>query len=364
MRILPSDGAIPGVLLLLAACNEVEDSQIRTTLSDSAGIRIVQNASPAAAPLYSVSGPVFEIGRVAGGEEYELYNVNSVARMRSLAGDSLLVFDSGNRRVNILAPDGAYARSESIGLDDERPVTVAAALRDGTLLTRTVLETPRATTPLYRTPLGFVVDRRGATVPLPSYPGPEAALHVAGSGGDVGLIFISILPFARAAYATAGPRHFFVGSSDTYQIDVWNETGQLVRIIRAASPVRLVTDDIQQEYVSLELQRMRLSAAQRGRPFDEAQARRQLNDQAHAPAVPAYSALLAGADGGLWVRDFALPGVEPASERWTIFDDAGNLAARVVLPAGFTPLHVEAELVLGVFRDSLDVPYVHGYVVK
>jgi hypothetical protein len=110
MRMQPSDAALPGLLLLLAACVDVEDSQMRTTLSDSAGIRIVQNASPDAAPLYSVSGPVLEIGRVAGGEEYELYDVNGVARL----SDGRIAVATGGTEIRWFDAEGRF-RSRSGG---------------------------------------------------------------------------------------------------------------------------------------------------------------------------------------------------------------------------------------------------------
>jgi hypothetical protein len=373
---------------------------------DSAGITIVENSSPDVAPVYALSRPVFEIGVVEGAAEYELHDVTGVVRlsdgsvavatggseirwfdeagvfrrrvgregdgpgefrriryMRALPGDSLLVFDSNNRRVTVLAPDGRFVRSETIGLDDERPVTVAGALRDGTLLTRTVMETPRASTPLYRVRMGFAVVRDGAARPLRTYLGQEAALHVEGSGGGIGSVFISVLPFARSAHATAGPDHFFIGSSDTWQIDVWDGEGRLVRVIRVAIPIAPVTEEVRQAHIAGELERRRRAAEERGQPFQEQAARQQLDEQPHAPALPAFGALLATADGGFWASDFTMPGAGPVQERWTIFDADGRLAAVIHLPTAFTPLHVDGTSVVGVFRDSLDVPYVHAYTL-
>jgi hypothetical protein len=403
----PGATACAVLLPLLAACAEPDGRGATAMVRDSAGITIVENTSPEAAPVYAVSRPVFEVGVVEGAAEYELHDVTSVVRlsdgsvavatggseirwfdeagvfrrrvgragdgpgefrriryMRALPGDSLLAFDSNNRRVSVLAPDGGFVRSETIGPDDERSVTVAGALRDGTLLTRTVLETPRASTPLYRVRMGFAVIRDGAALPLATYLGQEAALHVEGSGGGIGSVFISVLPFARSAHATAGPYHFFIGSSDTWQIDVWDAVGRLVRVIRVAIPVAPVTDDVRHAYIAGELERMRRAAEERGQPFQEPAARQQLHEQPHAPALPAFGALLATADGGFWASDYTMPGAGPVQERWTIFDADGRLTAIIHLPTAFTPLHVDGTSVLGVFRDSLDVPYVHGYTVS
>ena len=391
------------LLALVIACDETGTSRPKAVVRDSAGTAIVENALPETAPAYSVSGPVLAIGKVEGAAEYELHDVTGVVRlsdgsiavatgseirwydadgsfrhraggagsgpgefrsiryMRSLRGDSLLVFDNTNRRVTILAPDGGYVRSETTSLDEERPLTVAGALRDGTLLTRTVLETPPASTPLYRMRMEFAVSRNGTSQPLRPYLGPDAALHAEGSGGGINSVFISLLPFARAAHAAAGQDRFFVGSSDSFQIDVWDAAARLVRIIRVPVTLKPVTEEVRQAYIERELERRRQSAEERGQPFEEAAVRRYLDEQRHAPAVPAYGALLATADGGLWVKDFTMPGVESVPERWTIFDAEGGLAAIIDLPPRFTPRHVEGGVVLGVFRDSLDVPYVHVY---
>lgn len=401
----PRGAAICAVLLpLLAACAEADDRGATAMVRDSAGITIVENASPDEVPVYAVSRPVFAVGEIAGAEEYELHEVTGVVRLsdgsvvvatggseirwfdeagvfrrrvgregdgpgefrrirylRALPSDSLLVFDSNSRRVTVLAPDGAFVGSETIGIHDEQPVTVAGALLDGTLLTRTVMETPPVSTPLYRVRMTFAVSRDGTVQPLGTYLGPEAALHVDGSGGGIGSVFISVLPFARSVHAAAGPNHFFVGSSDTWQIDVWDAEGRLVRIIRVAIPVAPVTDEVRQAYIAGELERRRLAAEARGQPFQEPAVRQQLNAEPHAPALPAFGGLLATADGGFWARDFTMRDAGPVQESWTIFDADGRLTARIHMPTAFTPLHVDGTLVLGVYRDSLDVPYVHAY---
>jgi hypothetical protein len=207
----------------------------------------------------------------------------------------------------------------------------------------------------------FAVLTGDTAHPLRQYPGPEASLDAGEGGGGIASVFISVLPFARSVHAAAGPAHFFAGSSDAYEIDVWDGAGRLARIIRVALPTVPVTEDLRQQYIAAELERRHSAAQERAEQFDEASARRELNDQRHAPAVPAFAALLATEDGGLWVKDFAMPGAEPRRERWTIFDRDGRIAGTIDLPPGFTPMYVEQDTVLGVLMGDLDVPYIHGY---
>ena len=126
-----------------------------STVRDSAGIRIVENAPPAVSnEVWSVDTvPVLRIGQVNGMPEHQLYRVGPLARLsdgtvvvalvselrfyaadgtwmqtvgrqgggpgeyeeigmlRRLRGDSLLVWDGGQRRVTVLGPDGSFGRA-------------------------------------------------------------------------------------------------------------------------------------------------------------------------------------------------------------------------------------------------------------
>jgi hypothetical protein len=392
------------LLPVVVACSENEVSVAAANVRDSAGITIVENPLPQTAPTFVLSGPILEIGEVSGAEEYELDNVAAIAPlsdgsvavatggteirwydadgrfrqraggagggpgefqsiryMRRLAGDSLLVYDGRHRRVTRFASDGSYVRDEAVRQDGEAPPMVSAALVDGSLLTRTTVEMPPASTPLYRAQQAFAVQRGDSTQPLRQYPGPETALHVDGSGGDIRSIFIFRLPFGRAAYASSGSDRFFIGSSDSYDVDVWNAAGQLVRIIRVDVPIRPVTDELLSAYVEGEIERRRQMADQGSLTFNEAESRQQLRDLRHAPAVPAYSSILGTGDGGLWVNEFKMPGAESTAQRWTVFDVEGRVVGTIDLPDRFTPMHVDEDVLWGVSLDALDVPYVHAY---
>jgi hypothetical protein len=391
-------------VFLAAGCGENDGTRAALVVRDSAGITIVENALPEAVLTYTLAGPSLEIGDVGGAEEYQLHDVSAVVQlsdgsiviatggaeirwyradgsfrhsaggegdgpgelrnvryMRALAGDSLLVFDGSNRRVTVFAPNGSYARDTTLRGDDARPATLAGASWDGTLLTRTVSEAPSSATALYRPTMEFAVVRDGATKSLRSYRGPEASLHVDGRGGGINSVFISVLPFARAAHAVAAHDRFFIGSSDSFEIDVWDTAGLLVRIIRVVTPQTQVGENLRQAYRDGEVARRRRVAAERMQPFDEGAARQQLESQRFSPAVPAYEKLLATSGGGLWVKEYTIPGTDTASQRWTMIDPTGRLEGIIDLPARFTPMHVEDDVVLGVFRGDLDVPFVRRY---
>lgn len=145
------------VLLLLAGCSEAGSSTTRTRVFDSAGVTIVENGGAHAHVIASWSVdsvPILRIGREDGSDAYRFDGVYDIARlsdstiliaegspsirffdkhgqflhavgrrgdgpgeyrvismMRRIHGDSLLIWDYGNLRVTLLAPDGKYERS-------------------------------------------------------------------------------------------------------------------------------------------------------------------------------------------------------------------------------------------------------------
>ena len=147
------------ILLLLIGCREARLSAARTTISDSAGIAIVENhdeGTPAVASWIVDSVPTLAIGREEGPDPYRFDGIDDVTRrpdstiivadasasirffdkhgqflhavgrrgagpgeyrvismMRHIHGDSLLIWDFGNLRVTVLAPDGKGGGSGS-----------------------------------------------------------------------------------------------------------------------------------------------------------------------------------------------------------------------------------------------------------
>ena len=396
-------------ILLVAAtigCNE-RGAAGGATVRDSAGITIVGNPLPASEPTHALDAHDLEIGVAEGAAEYQLHNVSAVTRltrgdivlvtggteirwyapdgrfrqragasgdgpgevrdiryMRAIAGDSILVYDGPNSRVTIFAPDGGYARDTTLRPSDGRASTVSGALEDGTLLLRMVGEAPTESTPLYRPTMEFALSRHDTAKAIGQYPGPEAALRVDRAGGRIESVFISTLPYARSVYAAATRDRVFLGSSERFQVDVYDAQGRLVRIIRLAIPERPVTDELRSAYVDAEIARRRTATMNREERFNEADARKQLQSQPFPPTAPAFDRLLATTEGGLWVRQFALPGTEDGPRRWILFGPDGRVDGTIDIPAELTPMHVDGDIIHGVFRGDMDVLYVRRHRVR
>jgi hypothetical protein len=84
-----------------------------------------------------------------------------------------------------------------------------------------------------------------------------------------------------------------------------------------------------------------------------------------AATLPAFIAVVAPRDGGVWVQQHATTGellaaapYAVATNRWTVFDLDGRWLGTVTAPNGLRLTEVGADYVLGVWRDELDVEYV------
>lgn len=374
---------------------------------DSAGIAIIENGTSEPTQLLAVSAPpVLEIGRIEGADEYQLHDVEHITQLsdgtivaanagsdelrfydargrhlrsagrsgsgpgefeaidylRRLNGDTLLVFDGRNRRITLFDAAGGYVRDFTPGADSRQSSGISGALTDGALLTGVHSVLPSTSVENHRRVIEYLMLRGDSAVMLGSYVDAEMSLLYF-QGGNSRLSIL--LPFSRDVYTASGPEHAFIGSSDSYEIHVWSRTGVLERIIRSAHvPPRPVTEDLRSAYIEANIEGRTRAAAAAGIPFDEADARRRMQDLQYAPALPAYAGFVATEEGGLWVKDFVLPGTEGTPERWTIFDPNGRIHGMVDLPAQFRPMYVNADRVLGVFRDDLDVEYIRGYTIS
>ncbi|MFV1987002.1 MAG: 6-bladed beta-propeller [Gemmatimonadota bacterium] len=78
----------------------------------------------------------------------------------------------------------------------------------------------------------------------------------------------------------------------------------------------------------------------------------------HAPAV---DRVLIGHDGSTWL---ALADRDPETTRWLVLDPNGDVHGRVTLPHDFRPLWAMVDVVWGMDRDELDIPYIVRFDVR
>jgi hypothetical protein len=169
-----------------------------------------------------------------------------------------------------------------------------------------------------------------------------AFLGVVGTvpGHEMGMlqgIAIMAPPFARRTFIVVSADKFYVAPAEDFRVTVFDHSGSRRREMgKDHQPIRIPQDDVP---------RMR-----DGTPVP-------------APATfPAISKVLLDDMSNVWIGPFLRDSRETAI--WTVFDPNGDMLGEVTMPEGLTPLHIGADFVLGVWRDSLDVEQVRLHVLK
>ncbi len=375
-RLHPSGVCGPAlVLLCLAACDRpatpsAEDRARRDAATD---VRLSDE-------------PTLQIGVVSGQEELELFGVSGAAR---LADGSIVVYESGAFRAQKFGPDGEHlwsrgqegegpgdfqdfaellipcAGAQSIMIYDiySRRITVFDG--DGELLHtypfafqerspyditcapggRLVVSGWAKEHPMEPGPFRTIVDMAFAdssvvTILREDVPAEDRVTTATSEGVVTGSrpgIWSHRLMFAPTDTGT------WLGTGDDYEIELVDWTGTTTGRIRWEGPDLAVTQE------HLDAHRERLRESYTGDRFDA----RWEREREMLPAnFPAYSRVLLGDDGTLWVQDFQRPGEQ---NEWFAFDQGGEWNYILELPPATTLLDIGAGWALVNYRDALDV---------
>jgi len=269
-------------------------------------------------------------------------------------GDTLLVPDQRNRRINRYAPDGKGLGSAPLDPERER------ALR-------------------YK--LNSVGDMAVQVRPVRSPNGPAAdtmdAIRVIESSGAFG---DTILLFPSGGLFQGSGIHYFTpepwwdvtdsltvlyGVNSEYRIGSYGRDGSLRRIISMPYEPALITDrDIRAIFAYLDRAWLDAGVPPSRLPANHAQVH-------FAEFFPVFSQFHAGGDGSLWVQRVRSPGdlsdeeierynfIEDfGSPDWEVFDREGRFLGVVSMPPRFQPRVFIEDKIYGVWRDELDVQYV------
>jgi hypothetical protein len=412
--------------LAAAACAESGASAGRAVVRDSAGIAITESAAPAwtdetalalgrepAVAIGSEEAPEYQLGRITGAtrlsdgriavfdgmaNELRFFDAQgrfvartggsgggpgeykSVFWMQRLAGDSLALFDISARRVTVLAPDGALARSVSLAApapakqpeaDQSGPrvvIPTSGAYRviglfaDGAMLA-TVGGAPRIGGPATRDTVPYVRLASDGSLrdTVGAFPGDEVQVRQAGSGQNM-MISIGPPPFGKRSRLAVDGDGFWFGSADRYELARYTADGRLVRLVRRPmEPIPVTQDDAEAQKAN-ELEVSLASAP----PGAEAALRRmneeRWTDPTLPPTFPAYADLRVDPTGRLWVQETTRP-ADP-TPRWSAFDADGRLLGTISMPESFRALEFGRDYVLGVQRDENDVEQVRLYMLQ
>lgn len=383
------------------ACAEPE-SGARFAVRDSAGVEVVENRAPTgpADAAWAVDEVAFlEIGLEDGPPEYQFSRVEGALRLpdgrivvadggsrqvrffnptgrflfssgrrgdapgeyREIVGlgygpgDSIWVFDYGNRRFTVLTGDGELART--LTLDPTLSnVSAVGRLADGSFVVREFWSSAGRGAAAIR--LGLVRDLAAVARYAPDgakmdtiglFLGREIYVSTEDGRG-----VMSTPLFAHVTSAAVHADKVFVGDQEFFEVGVYSADGTLRRIIRLTGiDLRVTGDDIAR---AIEWRLAAVSSEQR--PMMRAQL-----DAMDVPATrPAYSKLLVDSDGALWVGDHAPYPEDPLL--WHVFDAGGRLVSVVEMPQRFRVFDVGADWILGVWRDDLDVEHIRLFHLR
>ena len=397
-------GAVLVAGLLAGACAS-GDSNWTGTVTDSAGIAIVQNpeagiwpaeGGPTVADELTIGkegDPNYQFAMIAGvdvASDGTIFALDMQGRhvkafdatgtwLRSLggpgsgpgelsqmamglmvtAGDTVLVPDIMQQRLNRYLPDGTPVGEMSMPM--AAGVSVRWAERpDGMLVQESrVMQLPgmEAVEPmlhlLRRRPGGELVDTL-LTLPI------TQSFEFSTEGGQLSA---SIRLFeSEPVWALAEDGRVLFAMNSDYSISVYSPEGQLERIIRRAWVKKPVTEADRQGFLTM----MKELWSDAGVP---AQAMDMLMQSvSFADFYPAFTNVMGGPDGSIWVQRVQTAadlgeGVEfnpqdMGSPVWDVFDREGRYLGVLTLPNRFTPARLVGDKLYGVWRDDLDVQYV------
>lgn len=298
--------------------------------------------------------------RMVGGTGRGPGEFTRIGYLGAYAGDSVLVYDSGSRRITIFDRAGTVVRDWTPAR--RSALTVVGNLRDGAVMARDYVGHQGLRSGAVQDTFEILLfgPDGGMKASLGLIPGELRTQTVTTTGGMTQVRLGNKLFGRQLQFAAAGDRAF-VSATDTLNIQVHDGMGTLRQILRSTAEPIPVTSQFMDHYHESMIRAFEASG--QATPEGLTAMRRHQAEEQPAASLPAFAKLLATSDGQLWVQQLwkVWDGELPA---WWVFGRDGQLAATVMPPPGLRIFEVDRDLVLGVERDSLGVEYVAGYTLQ
>jgi hypothetical protein len=399
-------GALLLACLAFAACSD--DAEWSGTMSDSAGVVIVQN--PAAAEWTLVEQPTIaeelDIGEVDGAPEYQFGMVAAIdvaedgrifvldqqaAHVRMFdaqgtylgtvgkpgsgpgelseasvallvgAGDTVYVADMMQQRIVRFAPDGTEAGSVPVPMSEGIPVAWAVSPQHSFVTQVRPMAMPgmaSADSAAAARNRDWILARntRGEVVDTLLDVESGATFRFSSEGMSMRLFesepLWTLLSDGRVAH----------GRNDSYRIEILRDDRTVERIISKPFERAPVTESDRNAFLAL----LRESMQEQVPPQIIDQFLAQVKFADH---YPAFARMLGGPDNTLWVqhvrtaRDAEVIGgtfdaQDVGAPQWDVYDAEGRLLGVLEMPPRFQPMRVIGSHIYGVQRDDLDVQHV------
>lgn len=320
-----------------------------TALRLSNGVIVVGDRGSRTLRLFDADGRHLRtVGRQGSGPG-EFRSLSSVQR---IAGDTLVVWDGGLRRVSTVDAAGEFVGEVSAALLGNSPIQMIRRLDDGRWLV--------SWEPSLSGAGGFGVHRRTAVVgvaatdlspadTIGTWPGLEfSVVQTAGGGMSIGPS-----PWGRALALAPRGAEIIVANSKRMGYDVAGNDGAIRASVRVPMDLRM-TDAHRQELLA--------AALAQARDGDTEFARAWYGGDGVPQHRAAFRGVLVDTGGNVWLGPAGSPAVDP--RRWIVFDVGGRYLGVVVMPEGFTPSDVGDDWILGVTRDDLGVERVQLFALR
>jgi len=374
------------------------------TVTDSAGVEIVSNPATGmwgADDRWTVT-EVLRIGSTEGDPDYQFGAISGIAE---LPDGRIVVLDQQAHEMRIFSAEGQHLRTiggAGSGPGELGPAAGPLLIGPGDTLVVPDLTNQRVNRfspegdPLGSYPMGFasglpmawmdspagdiVAQLRPLNLPGQETHDPNDILIIPSSGDaspDTLMVFpsggtISFAPDGaqlelfspEPTWSLAGDGVVF-GVNDTYRLGIYGADGALERVIMKPSERKPVTEADQQILIDA-LVRLWKRIGVSGPELAAAR-----DATGFADFYPAYAMVRAGPGGSIWVQHLQTPAeltpeeIEDfnpqlgfGSPTWDVFDPAGHFLGSLDMPDRFQPLRFQGDRIYGTWRDDLDVQYV------
>ena len=399
-----------GTSLLVLTCTVVTachrtGSEPTAMQRDSAGIQIIDNASPVwTAPAWQVdSTPGLDLGGRGAAEPFQFEQLVDGAIE---ANGNIIAADRGRAQVLVYDEDGSFRMAigrKGDGPGEFRGLIAVAATGDsiiafdwrsarlsifnagtGQLLDAVQLKAPGDNRhPIYTYKMAGLADSTVVLAPwsfMPHHSGgnrvywDSTAALLYGLNGRLirrgapymgaemydGPRGATLRPFGAFFSVAVAKGYIYVGDGRNYDICVYRATGQLERIIRRHWTPRPVTDQDRSAEVEGYVRRAGFPSVDDPRAT---QLRRMLENAPFPRNMPAFLGLIVDDSGDVWVRRYEPIGTRiPA--KWDVFDNRGYWLGTVQLPRNLHIYQIAGHRILGTWQDSLNVQHFGYYAIK
>ncbi|NIM51868.1 MAG: hypothetical protein GTO22_21930 [Gemmatimonadales bacterium] len=273
-------------------------------------------------------------------------------------GDTLLVPDMANQRVNLYVPDGASAGSFRFSFEDGIPMLFQTTSAGVLAVQRRPFPAPNQ--PVRDSLDAVVVLTTGGTVTdtLMTFPSGKT-FQMSGGTPEINLYT------QESIWRLTEGLKLIYGLNDDYRFGLYDSDGTCERIVTKSFEREPVSERDRDAVMSF-LERVWTDAGVPPAVLP------QLRSVVHfGEYFPAFSAIQLGPGGTIWVQHVqsaaALSDEEleqynlledTGAPEWDVFDAEGRFLGVVSMPKRFAPRVFRDDKIYGVWRDELDVQYV------